>query len=140
MKIIDAKDLIVGRLATVVAKQALLGEEIAVLNCEKAVVTGTKDFIISKFKRKRSMGTPAKGPFFPRSEDRIVKRIIRGMLPYKQEKGSVALERIMCYKGVPPEFEGKETITIKEANVSKMPNLKYMTIGRISLVLGEKQK
>ena len=136
--IIDAKELIVGRIATVAAKQALLGEDVVIVNSEKAVVTGTKLNLHASFLRKRSMGTHAKGPFFPRSEDRILKRMIRGMLPYKQSKGKVAFKRIMCYKGIPSEFQGKETITIKEAHVSKVPNLKYMTLEKISKVLGEK--
>ena len=136
--IIDAKDLIVGRIATVAAKQSLLGENITIINCEKAVITGTKLDLYGKFIRKRSMGTHAKGPFFPRSEDRILKRIIRGMLPYKQQKGKTALARIMCYKGTPEEFQGKEAVTIKEAHISKVSNLKYMTLEKISKVLGEK--
>ena len=36
--IIDAKNLVLGRMATVVAKEALLGEKIDIINCEKAVV------------------------------------------------------------------------------------------------------
>ena len=136
MRIIDAKGLIVGRVATVVAKSALLGEEIIILNSEKAVITGRKEEVIAKFKRKREMGTPSKGPFFPRTADRMLKRIIRGMLPYKQPKGRAALERIKCYRGVPVNFEGEEIKTIKEADVSKMPNLKYLTLGNISRILG----
>ena len=139
MKIIDAKDLIIGRMATVVAKSALLGEEVIVLNCDKAVITGTKTNIVEKFKRKRSMGTHAVGPFFPRSPDRMVKRIIRGMLPYKQPKGDVAFKRVKCYNGVPEAFEGKELITLIDANVSKMPNLKYMTMSNIAKILGNKE-
>ncbi|MBR9690596.1 50S ribosomal protein L13 [Candidatus Woesearchaeota archaeon] len=138
MKIINAKDLIVGRIATRVAKAALLGEEVAVLNCEKAVVTGSKQNVIAKFKRKREMGIPSKGPFLHRSPDKLLKRIIRGMIPYKQHKGRVALKRVKCYKGIPKEFEGKEIITIKEANVSKMPNLKYVKLEYVSMILGGK--
>jgi len=140
MKIFDAKDLIIGRMATVVAKSALLGEEVIVLNCEKAVITGSKADVVAKFKRKRSMGTHAVGPFFPRSPDRMVKRIIRGMLPYKQQKGDVAFKRVLCYNGVPEAFAGKETVTLAEANVSKMSNLRYMTIGEVSKILGNKEK
>lgn len=139
MKIIDAKDLIIGRMATVAAKSALLGEEVIILNCEKAVITGSKENVVAKFKRKRSMGTHAVGPFFPRSPDRMVKRIIRGMLPYKQPKGDVAFKRIKCYNGVPEAFNGKELITLTDANVSKMPNLKYMTIGAVAKILGNKE-
>lgn len=139
MKIINAENLIVGRIATIVAKQALLGEEIAIINCEKAVISGKKEDVIAKFKRKQEMGIPAKGPFSPKRSDLIVKRIIRGMLPYKQHKGREAFQRIKCYIGLPEEFNGKESETIEKANVSKMPNLKYVRIETISKIVGTKQ-
>ena len=138
MMIIDAKDLIVGRIATVAAKNALLGQEVMILNCEKAIITGTKANIVEKFKRKRSMGTHAVGPFFARTPDRMVKKIIRGMLPYKQAKGDAAYKRIKCYNGIPEAFNGKEIITLVEANVSKMSNLKFMTVGNVAKILGNK--
>ncbi|MBI5073266.1 uL13 family ribosomal protein [Candidatus Woesearchaeota archaeon] len=84
MIIIDATNLIVGRFATFAAKQALLGEEIAIVNCEKAFITGSKEHILNEYKRKRSIGTWATGPFYHRQPDRLVRRMIRGMLPHKQ--------------------------------------------------------
>ena len=133
---IDATDLIVGRLATVAAKKALLGKTINVVNCEKAVITGNKKSILLAFKRKRDMGIPSKGPFIHRSSDKIVKRTIRGMLPYKREKGMKAFKRIKCYIGVPEDIKNLETI--KKANVSKMPNLKYLKIEVVSKYLNQK--
>ncbi len=133
---IDATNLIMGRVATVAAKKALLGETINVVNCEKAVITGNKKSILSAFKRKRDMGIPSKGPFIHRSPERIVKRTIRGMLPYKQEKGIKAFKRIKCHVGVPEDIKNLETI--KEANVSKMPNLKYLKLEKISKYLNQK--
>jgi large subunit ribosomal protein L13 len=138
--IVDASDLIVGRFATVVAKKSLLGEKIDIVNCDKAVLTGTKANVLAKYQRKRSMGTPAKGPFFPKMPDRFVRRVIRGMLPYKLTKGSDAYKRIMCYIGVPEEFEGKTFETVKEANISKLPNLKYIKVGEICKLLGAKHE
>ena len=138
MKIINAENLIVGRIATVAAKNALLGEDVAIINSEKAVITGKKDELVARYKRKRRMGIPSKGPFLKRRPDMMLKRIIRGMLPYKQHKGRIALKRIKCYVGVPHEFKGKDSQTIKEANVSKMPNLKFMTLENISKILGGK--
>ncbi len=134
---IDAKNLILGRLATVAAKKALLGETINIINCEKAVITGNKKFILSEFKRKRDMGIPSKGPFYPRSADMIVKRTIRGMLPYKQEKGRLAFKRVKCYIGSPESI--KNAVTIKEADASKIPNLKYLSLGYISKFLGKNE-
>jgi len=137
--IIDATNLIVGRLATVAAKKALLGEKIEIVNCEKAVVTGKRDAVIKSYLQKIHRGVPSQGPYFPKFSDRIVRRVIRGMLPYKQEKGRKAYERIMCYLSVPENLKDQKAETIKEANVSKLPNLKYVTIGDIAKQIGAKR-
>ncbi len=133
--IIDATNLIVGRIATVVAKKALLGEKIDIINCEKAIMTGSKAEIHARYKKKRAMGIPTKGPFIQRMPDRFVRRIIRGMLPYKQEKGRKAYESIMCYIDVPDELKDQKAETIETANVKKVPNLKYVTIQEICSVM-----
>ncbi len=133
--IIDAKNLIVGRLATKVAKLALLGEDVTVLNCNESILTGKKKEILSAYQRKRSMGTPTKGPVYHRSPEKMLKRIIRGMLPYKKPRGNAAFKKIKCYNTVPEQFQGKETLTLEEANVKKLPNLKFMTLKKLSELL-----
>src|SRR5690349_9682424 len=105
--IIDATDLILGRLAATVAKKALLGEKVDIVNAEKKVVTGKRAHIIQKYHQKIGRTTILRGPFVPRMPDRLVRRTIRGMLPYKKEKGDKTMDRIMCYIGVPAEFQGK---------------------------------
>ena len=134
--IINAEDLILGRMATVAAKQALMGENVVIVNCEKAVLTGNKTQILAKYRARRERGRPTKGPFIHRRSDMFVRRSIRGMLPYKQSKGSAAFKRIMCYKGVPPEFEGKEMITIEKASVEKLPNTKFITVEHVCKWMG----
>ena len=42
MIIYDASDLIVGRLSSKVAKDALLGKEIVVVNCENSILSGSR--------------------------------------------------------------------------------------------------
>lgn len=138
MIIVDAKDQILGRLATFVAKKALLGEEIKVINAEKAVIVGKRDDIISKYKRGRERGIPSKGPFIPRMPDRFVRRAIRGMLPYSKARGREAFRRVLCYKGVPAEFEGKEAVD-PQANVSKVVGVKHMSVDEITKILGAKE-
>ena len=49
MKIIDGQETILGRLASNVAKMALQGEEVAVVNCEKVIITGTRKNIEAEF-------------------------------------------------------------------------------------------
>ena len=76
MIIINAENLIVGRLGTFAAKQAMLGEEIRIVNAEKAVISGKKDEVFDNYLNKRSRGTPTKGPFLQRNPDRILRRSI----------------------------------------------------------------
>ena len=122
--IIDASNLV------------LLGEKIEIVNCEQAYITGTKANIMEKYKAKRDRGDPFHGPYFPRQSERIVKRTIRGMLPYRQEKGLNAFKRVMCYTGVPDHLQKVKHETVKGANIDKMSNLKRMTIGEIAKLLG----
>ena len=133
--IINAENMIVGRLGTVVAKKALQGEEISIINAEKAVITGKRDEIIRRFKDKENLGAPLVGPHRPKTSERLLKRMIRGMLPYKKPRGREAFERIKCYKGIPKQFEGKDYIVIEEADVNKT-RAKFVKIEDISKLLG----
>lgn len=139
MIVIDAKDLIVGRFATVAAKKALLGEEVSVVNCQDAVLTGDKRTVFAKYHQKRSMGIPSKGPFYHRQSDRFVRRIIRGMLPHKQERGRTAFKRLMCFVGVPEALAQEEKISIEAAHIKKLPTLKYVYVKEICKELGGKE-
>ncbi len=136
MIIIDATDLIVGRIGTYAAKQALLGEEIRIINSEKAVISGRKENTFEKYLTIKAMGTPRKGPFLHRMPERLLRRSIRGMLSHKKPRGKEAYKRILCYQGIPDEFKDKKSITIKDANRSKLPNLKYVNLKDVSKRLG----
>jgi len=136
--VIDADGLLLGRMASIVAQRALAGEEIALVNVEKAIVSGNKAQVLANYTTKRERGSREGGPFFPRRPDHIVKRTIRGMLPYKRERGIAAFKRIKTYVGVPMEFVGMETETLDAAHISRLGNTRYVTIGAISSSLGAK--
>ena len=131
--IIDADGATLGRLCTNVAKNLLNGEEIAVVNSEKAIISGKKKSIKNHYKQKIEVGTYRKGPFFPRMPDRIVKRSIRGMIPYQTPHGRAAFKRLKCYMGIPKEYEGGKIEKIKEAD--KTP-VDFITIEELSRFLG----
>jgi len=133
--IIDANGATLGRLSTSTAKRLLKGEEIAVINSEKAIISGKKRMIKERYKEKRELGTYRKGPFFPRTPDRLVKRTIRGMIPYQTSTGRAAYKRLKCYVGIPKEFEGKKFETFKDAE--KQP-IDFITIEELSKFLGAK--
>ena len=81
--IIDAKGLILGRMASIIAKRLLQGETIIVLNAEKAAISGKRLRIVKDAKTFLEVGHPRKGPYHPRRPDKIVRRTIRGMLHRK---------------------------------------------------------
>ena len=99
--IYDGEGCVFGRLASVVAKDLLKGNSVDVINCEGIVISGDKKLLAKKILAKREMGSGGsmKGPKYPRVADRLVKRMIRGMLPRDRMKGQDALRRLMCYVG-----------------------------------------
>ena len=138
MIIVDGKDLIAGRVASFVAKQALNGETIKIINCDLMYITGDKTFLLAEVHRRRIQGTWSKGPFFFRRPDRFIRRIVRGMIPYKTPRGSAAYKRVLCYVGLPPELAQHKSITVDIANVKHIQNLKYVTVGELCKHMGAK--
>jgi large subunit ribosomal protein L13 len=138
MIIINAENQITGRIAAFAAKQALLGEKVEIINCEKAVMTGSRTYLLAKYKRKRELGSALMGPIYLRKPEMIMKRIVRGMLPYKKEKGERALKDVMCYRGIPDNAKPESFVKVPGADISKVPSLKYLTVGEISKMLGAK--
>jgi large subunit ribosomal protein L13 len=139
MKVYDATGKVLGRLATVVAKQAIKGEHVHVINCEKAIIVGNPEFIKSKYKQRIDRGDPHHGPFFPKTPTGIVKRAIRGMIDYKKPLGKKALKRVKVWVGLPENLKNVkvEDVNIKDVNQIKS---KYITIGDLSVALGAKKR
>lgn len=128
-KIIDGSGAVLGRLASYAAKEALKGEEIAIVNCSETIITGNRDEIQEEFHKKRSrVGSSQKGPKHPHKAEKIVKRTIRGMLPnYREGRGRESWKRIKCYDKVPKELEGKELIILKQESKIKTNKISEFT-------------
>jgi large subunit ribosomal protein L13 len=143
VKYIDAADHILGRLASRVAKLALNGYEVHVVNAEKVVITGKKEVVFSEWAHKvLERGDWYKGPFHPKRPDRILRRVIRGMLP-KSWRGRVALARVKTYIGIPDElkdknFEKFEDCLIQERIKQSRRKIWYVTLKEVSKHLGAK--
>ncbi|MGB9636076.1 MAG: 50S ribosomal protein L13 [Thermoplasmata archaeon] len=137
MIVIDATGKILGRLCSEVAKLLLDGEEVVVLNAEKAIITGSRRQIIENYLKKRAAGNvrKRKGPFFPRMPDRILRRTVRGMLPYaKSKRGREAYRRLKVFIGVPPEYLSYKQVSVPEAVGEG--KVKFMSLGELSKELG----
>jgi len=136
--ILDATNIILGRLASFAAKKALLGERVDIINCGNAVITGNKKTTFKNQTIRLARGSKSKGPFTYKRPDMFVKRVIRGMLPYKKENGKKALDRIRCYIGVPDNFKDKKPEQLKKMDLSKLSVMKYATVEDVCKILGRK--
>jgi len=135
--ILDANNIILGRLASFAAKKALQGNNIEVIHCENAVVSGKKKFVFDDVVRRYNQGT-FKGPFIPRESNRFVRRVIRGMVPYKTPKGREAYKKIKCYIGIPSELKDKKSEAIPGADSSKLPSRDHVYVKEIIKRMGGK--
>jgi len=136
--IIDGEGLLLGRLASTVAKRLLDGDEIAIVNAEKVVISGSKARVLNAYRQKRERGSREGGPFFPRRPDHIIKRTIRGMLPYKRPRGADALKRVKVYVGIPYEYNGHVMETIEGVHKNNLSNPSHVTLATVSSFLGAK--
>lgn len=139
MKVIDATDAIAGRLASTVAKMAMQGETVRIVNCEKAIISGDRKAVIKEYTHDIQRGHPLSGPYVPRRADMLLRRIIRGMIPYRKEPGRKAFARIKTFLGLPDEFKGK-TEVIKEVLLSNTNIIKFITLGELSKRIGAKDR
>ena len=136
--VIDGNKLILGRVAAAAAKKSLEGEQVIIVNCEKMIITGNPKRILQKFKERQDKGGPYTGPFFPKMPDRVVRRTIRGMLPYKKWRGKTAYKRVKCFIGIPKEYKTQKFETVNNADASKLTTLKFITVGDLSRFYNKK--
>lgn len=133
MLVLDGKNAVLGRMATEVAKKLMKGEEVSIINAERIIITGNPVSIKKKYHFRREVGSPHHGPFFPKQSNLIVRRAIRGMLPYKTNKGRAAFKRLKVYIGIPEGLNAKaESIAVKEIKSS------YITIAELAKSIGGK--
>jgi large subunit ribosomal protein L13 len=130
--VVDARNCIVGRVASEVAQRALAGETVAVVNAEDAVITGSEDDVMGVYRKRVDVGSD-RGPYYPKRPDRIFKRAIRGMLPYKKQRGRDAFENVRVYVGNPFDEDGD---VLDDTSLDRLSNIKFISLGEVSEKLG----
>jgi large subunit ribosomal protein L13 len=108
------------------------GESVAVVNAEQAVITGREDAVLEKFQARREKGSD-RGPMYPKRPDRILKRSIRGMVPYKERRGREAFENVRVYVGNP---NGQDGEILEGTSLDRLSNIKFVSLGDVSDTLG----
>jgi large subunit ribosomal protein L13 len=130
--VVDARDCILGRVASEVAQRAMDGETVAVVNAEDAVITGNEESTMDVYRKRSELGSD-RGPYYPKRPDGIFKRAIRGMIPYKTSRGREAFERVRVYVGNPYDEDGE---VLEGTSLNRLSNIKFTSLGEISEKLG----
>ncbi len=136
--LLDAKNQILGRLASYAAKHALSGERVIVLNAEKAVISGRRKNIVDEAKRRletRTLANQTTAPVHQRRPDLYLRRVIRGMLPWEKAKGKAAFHRVLVFIGVPEEYSSKTAAQVPGADASKLSSA-YITLEDLASEIG----
>ena len=136
---VNAEGLIVGRMCSKVAKRLLNGEEVIILNAEKAVFSGKKKSKVSEAHKFLEVGAPRRGPFHYRRPDRFLRKTVRGMVPFKQPKGKAAYKRLKVFMGVPLELKDQKMITFTEAQSTGLKG-PHFTLGELAKEIGWKNR
>ena len=136
--LLDANNQILGRLASFAAKRAIRGDTVIVLNAEKAVISGRRHSIVEEAKLRlhtRTLGTQTHAPVHQRRPDLYLRRVVRGMLPWKKAKGRAAFHRVLVFIGVPDEYSGKPAMRVPGADATKLLS-PYVTLEDLAKEIG----
>jgi large subunit ribosomal protein L13 len=138
LTVLNADGLILGRMASKVAKRLLTGDEIVIVNAEKAVMSGRRRSKVAEAKEFLAVGGVGRGPFHYRRPDRIVRKTVGGMIPSKKPKGKQAIKRLRVFTGIPDDLKTQKMETIPEAQAKKL-TCPYFTVGDLAKEIGWNQ-
>lgn len=139
--VVDAANCIAGRMCSHVSKLLLEGNRVAIVNAEKAMLSGNNRYkTIELYKEHleiNSVTNPIHGPFHPRRPDTILSKMVRGMVPKRKSSGITAFRRLRVYIGVPEEMKGAKMESFEDSKIRK-PEAYYISVGEIAKQIGWK--
>jgi len=136
--VVNAEGLILGRMASGIAKQLLEGQRVLIVNAEKAVLSGARVSKVNEAKEFLAVGGVGRGPFHYRRPDRIVRKAVKGMLPIRQPKGIQAYRRLQVFIGVPDKLKEQKMNTMAEAQAKKL-TCPHFTVAELAKGIGWKE-
>jgi large subunit ribosomal protein L13 len=92
--------------------------------------------VFAEYVEKRNLNHPRKGPYYPRMPHMMLKRAVRGMIPYQKPRGREAFKRLKVDVGKPASLGDGKIEMFDGAKMKK--SSKYVTLGDVSKVLGAK--
>jgi large subunit ribosomal protein L13Ae len=140
-KVIDGRDHLLGRLASIVAKELLAGQTIVIVRCDEMCISGSlvrNRVKYSQFRNKRMNTNPGRGPYHLKSPARMVWRTIRGMVHQKTARGQEALRRLSTFEGIPAPYDKQKRVVVPAAlRVMRLkPERDFCTVGDLAHSVG----
>ena len=138
--VVDATSCIAGRMCSHVSKLLLQGKRVAIVNAEKAMLSGNRYKTIDSYKEHlgiNSVTNPIHGPFHPRRPDTILSKMVRGMVPKRKPSGIGAFKHLRVYTGVPEDMKGTKMESFEDSKITK-PESYYISIAEVAKQIGWK--
>jgi large subunit ribosomal protein L13 len=138
--VVDAANCVAGRMCSHVSKLLLQGNRVAIVNAEKAMLSGDRYKTIQLYKEHleiNSVTNPIHGPFHPRRPDTILSKMVRGMVPKRKTSGVEAHQRLRVFIGVPEEMKKAKIESFEDSKITK-PESYYITMGEVARQIGWK--
>jgi large subunit ribosomal protein L13 len=138
--VVDATNCIAGRMCSHVSKLLLQGNRVAIVNAEKAMLSGNRYKTIDSYKEHlgiNSVTNPIHGPFHPRRPDTILSKMVRGMMPKRKPDGISAFKRLRVYMGVPEGMKSAKMESFDDSKITK-PESYYISIAEVAKQIGWK--
>ncbi|TDH68351.1 hypothetical protein CCR75_008887 [Bremia lactucae] len=139
--VVDCRGHLVGRLASLIAKELLQGQHVVAVRCEQLEISGShvrNKIKFLQFLNKRTATNPKKGPIHYRAPSRMLWRTIRGMLPHKTARGAAALQRLKVFDGIPSPYDKQKRMVIPAAlRVLRLKaSRRYTVLGNLASEVG----
>jgi large subunit ribosomal protein L13 len=138
--VVDAANCVAGRMCSHVSKLLLQGNRVAIVNAEKAMLSGDRYKTIQLYKEHleiNSVTNPIHGPFHPRRPDTILSKMVRGMVPKRKTSGLEAHQRLRVFIGVPEEMKKAKMESFEDSKITK-PESYYITMAEVAKQIGWK--
>jgi len=139
--IIDGKGHLVGRLASLVAKQILRGQRVVVVRCEEMNISGSlfrNNLKYHEFLNKANNSNPRRNFKHYHSPSRMFWRSLRGMLPHKEARGKAALQALKVFEGIPYPYDQRKRMVVPSAlRVTRLrPMRNFCVLGELATMVG----
>mmetsp|Transcript_538 Transcript_538/g.772 ORF Transcript_538/g.772 Transcript_538/m.772 type:complete len:201 (-) Transcript_538:46-648(-) len=143
--VIDCRAHLIGRLASTIAKDLLLGQRIVAVRCEELEISGAiwrNEIKLAARRHKKTNSNPERGPFIQRSPAQILLRMVRGMIPHKTTRGKIALNRFKCFEGVPHPYDSmkRKVVPVALRALKLAPGRKFTNLGELTTKNGWKYR